>query len=295
MSQTLRRNLLIVAFLLPPFLWLAVVYLGALGNLLAFSFYRIDGFSGALIKEFGFSNFIELMAPAYRDVAIRTGTMAIAVTLASIVIAFPLAWYMAKFARGWVRFLLFFGVMVPLWSSYLVKLYTWKMLLAKEGIINYLAIHLHMTWFIDWLLGLPSIGGNSLSFSPIGTFLVFLYMWLPYMILPLATALERIPNSLLESATDLGATKLQRFRTVIFPLAMPGIAAGSIFTFSLTLGDYIIPQVIGNSKLFIGNVIYEQQGVSGNIPFAATYTLIPIVLVIAYLIIAKRMGAFNVQ
>ena len=173
---------------------------------------------------------------------------------------------MAKIARGWTKFLVFFAVMMPLWTSYLVKLYVWKMMLAKEGVISYLAAHIGLAGTLDWLLTLPIIGGNSLSYSTLGRFLVFLYMWLPYMVLPLAAALERVPTSLLESAVDLGATEWQKFRTVVIPLAMPGIAAGSIFTFSLTLGDYIIPQVIGDSSPFIGLVIYQAQAVGPTCP-----------------------------
>jgi putative spermidine/putrescine transport system permease protein len=183
--------------------------------------------------------------------------------------------------------------MLPLWSSYLVRLYAWKLLLAKEGAISWLAERLHLGWLLEAVLATPAIGGPSLSFSTLGTFIVFVYMWLPFMVLPIMAALERIPNSYLEASGDLGAPPATTFRRIVLPLAMPGVAAGSIFTFSLTLGDYIIPQVIGDSTLYIGQVVYRQQGVAGNIPFAAAFSLVPIVVVGIYLWLAKRQGAFD--
>jgi putative spermidine/putrescine transport system permease protein len=220
-------------------------------------------------------------------------TMAIAVTLASIVLAFPVAYYMARHASGVQKALLYIAVMLPLWSSYLVRLYAWKLLLAKEGAISWAAQQLHLTWLLDAVLAMPAVGGPSLSFSTFGTFIVFVYMWLPFMILPIQAAIERIPASMIEASGDLGATPRTTFLEVIAPLAMPGIAAGSIFTFSLTLGDYIIPQVIGDSTLFIGQVVYRHQGVAGNIPFAAAFSLVPVVVVGIYLWIAKKLGAFD--
>jgi putative spermidine/putrescine transport system permease protein len=183
--------------------------------------------------------------------------------------------------------------MLPLWSSYLVRLYAWKLLLAKEGAISWAAHTLGLHGVLDALLTLPAVGGPSLSFSTLGTFIVFVYMWLPFMVLPIMAAVERIPSSTIEASSDLGASPAQTLRRVILPLAMPGIAAGSIFTFSLTLGDYIIPQVIGDSTLYIGQVVYRQQGVAGNIPFAAAFSLVPIVVIGVYLWIAKRLGAFD--
>jgi putative spermidine/putrescine transport system permease protein len=183
--------------------------------------------------------------------------------------------------------------MLPLWSSYLVRLYAWKLLLAKEGAISWLATQLHAQWLLEALLAAPAVGGPSLSFSTLGTFIVFVYMWLPFMVLPIMASIERIPSSTLEASADLGAHPGTTFRTVILPLAMPGVAAGSIFTFSLTLGDYIIPQVIGDSTLFIGQIVYRQQGVAGNLPFAAAFSLVPIVVIGVYLWFAKRRGAFD--
>jgi putative spermidine/putrescine transport system permease protein len=288
-----RRGLLLLALLAPPLLWFGVIYLGSLFALLANAFFGIDDFTGQVVREFTLKNFVEIGNPANLDVVRRSVTMAVAVTLACIVIAFPLAYYMARHATGAQKAALYIAVMLPLWSSYLVRLYAWKLLLAREGAISWLAYELHLVWLLDALLSLPSIGGPSLSFSAIGTFIVFVYMWLPFMILPVQAAIERIPGSYLEASGDLGAGPSMTFRRVILPLALPGIAAGSIFTFSLTLGDYIIPQVIGDSTRYIGQVVYMQQGVAGNLPFAAAFSLVPIVVVGVYLWLAKRLGAFD--
>ena len=183
--------------------------------------------------------------------------------------------------------------MLPLWSSYLVKVYAWKLILAKEGILNWLFAKLHLTWLLEAWLAAPVVGGNSLSVSYTGTFIVFVYVWLPYMILPVQAALERVPASMLEASADLGASPAQTFRNVLLPLALPGIVAGSIFTFSLTLGDYIIPQIIGSSRLFIGQAVYAHQGTAGNIPLAAAFTVVPVVIMGFYLWGAKRLGAFD--
>jgi putative spermidine/putrescine transport system permease protein len=174
-----------------------------------------------------------------------------------------------------------------------VKVYAWKLILAKEGIITWAANGVGLSWVLDALLATPVIGGSSLSFSYIGTFLVFLYIWLPYMILPLQAALERVPKNYIEASADLGATPRQTFRTVILPLALPGVIAGSIFTFSLTLGDYIIPQIVGNSRPFIGQAVYTLQGTAGDIPLAAAFTVVPMVIMGVYLALAKRAGAFD--
>src|SRR5262249_56629675 len=168
------------------------------------------------------------------------------------------------------------AVMMPLWSSYLVKIYAWKLILAKEGIMTWLAGELHLDWLLDAVLGLPVVGGPSLSFSYLGTFVVFVYVWLPYMILPTQAALERVPVNFIEAAADLGADPRQTFRTVTFPLALPGIIAGSIFTFSLTLGDYIVPQIVGNSRPFIGQAVYTLQGTAGDNPLGGGFPLPPV-------------------
>ena len=288
-----RKGLLLLALLAPPLLWFGVIYLGALFALLANSFFSLDDYTGQVVRELSLKNFIDMAGGANLDVAVRTIAMAICVTLASVALAFPLAYYMARHATGAQKAALYLAVMLPLWSSYLVRLYAWKLLLAKEGALSWLAAQLHATWLLEGVLATPVIGGPSLSFSTLGTFVVFVYMWLPFMVLPIMAAVERIPGSLIEASGDLGAAPRTTFWKVIFPLAMPGVAAGSIFTFSLTLGDYIVPQVIGNSTLYIGQVVYMQQGVAGNVPFAAAFSLVPIAVIGVYLWFAKRLGAFD--
>ncbi|MET3924185.1 ABC transporter permease [Devosia sp. 2618] len=294
-DQLWRRPKLFVAILLaPPLLWLGIVYIGSLLALLAQSFYAIDEFSGVVdyshltLKSYG-----ELLRPANLDIIVRTVLMAAAVTLASAVIAFPIAYMAARYVRGKWKALFYLGVMLPLWSSYLVKIYAWKLILAKEGILNWVFAQLHITFILDAILSIPVIGGSSLSISYIGTFLVFVYVWMPYMILPTQAAIERVPVNLTDASSDLGATPFQTFWKVIFPLALPGVIAGSIFTFSLTLGDYIIPQIVGTSRLFIGQAVYQHQGTAGNIPLAAAFTVVPIVIMGLYLWAAKKKGAFD--
>lgn len=288
-----RPRVFLALMLAPPLLWLGVVYIGSLLALLLQSFFSIDEFSGLIKYELTFKTYLELLRPSNFDIIIRTVAMAVSVTLASAVIAFPIAYFAARYARGKWKALFYLGVMMPLWSSYLVKIYAWKLILAKEGILTWIFSSLGLMPVMDAMLALPVIGGNSLSVSYIGTFLVFVYVWLPYMILPTQAALERVPVNLIEAAGDLGGTPGQGFRYVILPLALPGIIAGSIFTFSLTLGDYIIPQVIGSSRLFIGQAVYAQQGTAGNIPLAAAFTVVPVVIMGFYLWMAKRKGAFD--
>jgi putative spermidine/putrescine transport system permease protein len=288
-----RRGLLLLALLAPPLLWFGVVYLGSLLALLANAFFGLDDYTGQVVREFTLRNFRDLGDPANLDVVRRSVTMSVLVTLACVALGFPLAYYMARHASGAQKAVLYIAVMLPLWSSYLVRLYAWKLLLAKEGAISWLAQQTHLGWLLDAVLALPAIGGPSLSFSAIGTFVVFVYMWLPFMILPIQASIERIPQSYIEASGDLGANPALTFRRVILPLSMPGIAAGSIFTFSLTLGDYIIPQVIGDSTLYIGQVVFKQQGVAGNVPFAAAFSLVPIVVIGLYLRLAKKLGAFD--
>ena len=288
-----RPSFLLLLLLIPPLLWLGIIYLGALIALLMHSFYSIDEFSGFIVYEFTLSTYGELLRLSNLDVIIRSLVMSAAVTLGCAILAFPISYYAARYARGKWKALFYLLIMLPLWSSYLVKVYAWKLILAKEGIISWLATELHLTWALEGLLAMPIIGGPSLSFSYIGTFLVFCYVWLPFMILPTQAALERVPGNLLEASADLGAEPGQTFRTVILPLALPGLIAGSIFTFSLTLGDYIIPQIIGNSSFFLGQAVYTLQGTAGNIPLAAAFSVVPIIVMLIYLSIAKRMGAFD--
>jgi putative spermidine/putrescine transport system permease protein len=288
-----RPTLLLLLLLGPPLLWLGIIYLGSLFALLAQSFFAIDEFSGLVVHEFTLGTYAELFTAANLDVILRTALMAAAVTLAAALIAFPIAYYMARYTGPRSKALFYLAVMLPLWSSYLVRVYAWKLILAKEGILNWLFAQLHLTWLLDAILAIPIIGGTSLSVSYIGTFLVFLYIWLPFMILPIQAALERVPPSLLDASADLGARPRQTFRQVILPLAFPGVVAGSIFTFSLTLGDYIIPGIIGSSRPFIGQVVFLHQGTAGNIPLAAAFAVVPIVIMAVYLSIARRLGAFD--
>lgn len=295
LADFLYRNsgILTLALLLPPLLWIGIVYLGSLFALLLQSFYSLDEFSGLIVHDFTLATYQQLFTPTNLTIILRTVLMASAVTIVSAIVAFPIAYYAARYARGGWKALFYLAVMMPLWSSYLVKVYAWKLILAKEGIITWIADKLHLGWVLDALLALPVIGGSSLSFSYIGTFLVFVYIWLPYMILPTQAALERVPKNFIEASADLGATPGQTFSTVIFPLALPGIIAGSIFTFSLTLGDYIIPQIVGNSRPFIGTTVYALQGTAGDIPLAAAFTVVPVIIMGIYLIVARRLGAFN--
>jgi putative spermidine/putrescine transport system permease protein len=286
-------RMFVFLLVLPITLWLGIVYIGALIALLIQSFFSIDEFSGVVVHEFTLKTYGELLRPYNLDIILRTVAMAASVTIAAAILAFPIAYFAARYAKGKWKALFYVGVMLPLWSSYLVKVYAWKLVLAKEGILNWIFAKLHLTWLLDGVLSLPVIGGNSLSVSYIGTFLVFLYIWLPYMIIPVQAALERVSKDLTEAASDLGATPRQNFRMVLLPLALPGVVAGSIFTFSLTLGDYIVPQIVGNSRLFIGQAVYTQQGTAGNIPLAAAFTVVPIVIMGIYLWGARKMGAFD--
>ena len=290
-----RRNAFYVSLLLvPPLLWLGTVYLGSLFTLLAQSFYAIDEFTARVVPVLTLATYRQLFTqPANVDIVVRTLGMAVAVTVACAVIAFPVANYMARFAGTKMKALFYVGVMLPMWFSYLVKVYAWRLILAKQGIVSWAFASLGLERVLDALLATPVVGGPSLASSYIGMFIVFVYMWLPFMILPLAAALERVPASLLQASADLGARPAQTFRNVIVPLALPGLAAGSIFTFSLTLGDYIIPSVVGAPGYFIGMMVYQQQGTAGNMPLAAAFSVVPIVLIALYLSLARRLGAFD--
>lgn len=295
LSDFFWRNpkILLLLMLTPPLLWLGIIYLGSLFALLLQRFFSIDDFSGLINYEFTLATYRQLLIPSNFDIILRTMLMAALVTLASAAIAFPIAYYAARYAKGKWKVVFYLGVMLPLWSSYLVKVYAWKLILAKEGIVTWAFAKLRLSWLLDAWLSLPVVGGSSLSISYTGTFIVFIYVWMPFMILPIQAALERVPGNLIEASADLGGHPAQTFRHVLFPLALPGIIAGSIFTFSLTLGDYIIPQIIGSSRLFIGQAVYAQQGTAGNIPLAAAFSVVPIVIMGLYLWMAKRQGAFD--
>ncbi len=289
----LRPRLALLLLLLPPLLWLGVIYLGSLFSLLAQSFFAVDDFSGLTVYQPTLRTLAQLFVPVNVDIIVRTVAMALVVTLLCGAIGFPLAYYMARYASLRVKALCYLAVMLPLWSNYLVRVYSWKLILAKEGVITWIVAKLHLLWLLDAVLSLPVVGGPSLSVSYIGTAIVFTYIWLPYMILPVQAAIERVPRSLIEASADLGGRPRETFRHVVLPLAVPGIAAGSIFTFSLTLGDYIIPNLIGSSRPFIGMVVYSYQGTAGNIPLAAAFALVPVVVMAFYLAAAKRFGAFD--
>lgn len=289
----LRPKLVLVLLLVPPLVWMLVVYLGSLASMLVNSFFYLDDFTGQIVHQFTLQTYAQLLEPANLDIFTRTTVMAALVTLADALIAFPLAYYMARFASPRMKSFLYLAVTLPLWTSYLVRVYSWKLILAQEGIVSWFARVVHLDGLLNGYLGLPVVGGPSLSVSVTGVFLVFVYIWLPYMILPIQTALERVPKSLVEASADLGATLGQTFRTVILPLAFPGVVAGSIFTFSLTLGDFIVPSMFGNSSYFIGAAVLSAQGTSGNLPLAAAYTMGPVAIMLVYLLIARRLGAFD--
>ena len=288
-----RPRLGLILLLLLPLVWLGIVYLGALLALLVQSFFHLDDFTGQVVRQFTLATYRDLFTRANLDIMIRTVAMAATVTIVAAVLAFPLAYYMARYASPRVKALLYLAVITPLWSSYLVRVYAWKLILAKEGVVNWFIGRIGLGWALDGVLGLPGIGGPSLSVSAIGTFLAFAYVWLPYMILPIEAALERVPRSLTEASGDLGARPRATFRHVTFPLAFPGVVAGSVFTFSLTLGDFIIPGVLGNSSLFIGQAVLAHQGTAGNIPLAAAFTVIPMAIMAVYLLVARRLGGFD--
>lgn len=289
-----QRPKLVLALLLgPPMIYMLVVYLGSLFTLLINSFFYLEEFTGLVVRQFTLRTYAQLFTPTNLGIFGRTAGMAMAVTIADAIMAFPLAYYIARYASTRAKTILYIAVTLPLWSSYLVRVYAWKLILAKEGIISWFFHLLGLQPVLDWLLSIPGIGGSSLSLSPMGMFIAFCYIWLPYMIVPIQTALERVPKSLLEASSDLGANAAQTFRNVILPLSFPGVVAGSIFTFSLTLGDFIVPQSLGNSRFFIGQAVYSYQGTAGNIPLAAAMTMGPVVIMVAYLLIARRLGAFD--
>ena len=289
----LRPKLILLLLLLPPLIWFVVVYIGALLTMLVNSFFFLDGFTGKVVHQFTLQTYAKLLIPTNLQIFFRTTFMALLVTIACIIIAFPLSYYVARFASPRMKTFLYLAITLPLWSSYVVRVYSWKLILAQEGIVSWFARLLHLDGLLNWYLSSELLGGPSLSVSVTGIFIVFVYIWLPYMILPIQTALERVPKSLIEASSDLGANTAQTFRNVILPLAFPGVVAGSIFTFSLTLGDFIVPSLFGNSSFFIGKAVLTYQGTSGNIPLAAAFTMGPIVIMVFYLLIARRLGAFD--
>jgi putative spermidine/putrescine transport system permease protein len=272
-----RSHLQLGALLSGPLAWLVILYLGSLAVLLVASLWSVDALSGELIKGFTFDNYKELWnTDVYRTVAFRTIGIASAVTVTDALLAFPIAFYMAKLASPRAKGLLVVAVLMPLWSFYLVKVYAWQTMLGANGMIN---------WALD------PLGINGPGFGATAVWIVESYLWLPYMILPIYAGLERIPDSLLSASEDLGAKPLLTFRRVILPLAFPAIVAGSIFTFSLTMGDYITPSLVSPDTQFIGNVVFTSH--TNNLPLASAFATVPIVVMVAYLLIARRLGAFE--
>jgi putative spermidine/putrescine transport system permease protein len=289
-----KRVWALLLLLFPALLWLTVLYLGSLFGLLWQSVYRLDDFTGQVVHQIGIHTILQLFTGANFDIVLRTTAMAITVTIAAAILALPLAYTMVFHTGKRQRAILYVAILAPMWFSYLVKVYGWRVLLSREGLIYWVLDKVGLAGPLDTLLqSVSAIGGASLASSFLGMFLVFLYMWLPFMVLPIVAALERVPQNMLNASADLGATPWQTFRKVTLPLTMPGIIAGGIFTFSLTLGDYIIPQVVGAPGYFIGMMVYTQQGTVGNLPLAAAFSLVPIMLIMIYLSMAKRLGAFD--
>ena len=272
------RSLQVGSLLAAPLAWLGVVYLGSLVVLLITAFWTLNDFTGLIVKGFSLDNFkLIFTEPVYRRIVVRTVSLAALVTVTDILLAFPIAFFMARVVGARSKGLLVVAVLMPLWASYLVKVYSWRTMLSTNGVIN---------WFLDpFGLHVPTSGY-------IRVWIVMAYLWLPYMILPLYAGLERINDSLLDASGDLGARPWRTFRSVVVPLALPAIVAGSIFTFSLTLGDYITPQLVSNTQ-FIGNVVYANVGIANNLPLASAFATVPIVIMLVYLLIARRLGAFE--
>jgi putative spermidine/putrescine transport system permease protein len=271
-----------VMLLSAPGAWFVLIYLAALVVLFLSSLWSVDSFTGKLVHTWTFDNFKTLFSdPTYRTIALRTTGIAAAVTVTDAILAFPFAFYAARLAPRRLQTALFVAVLIPLWTSYLVRVYAWRLILAKDGILN---------WFLDHI----GLGSVNVAYSNTAMWIVFSYIWLPFMILPVWSAIERVPDSYLEASADLGARGWHTFRRVLWPQVLPGIVAGSIFTFSLTLGDFITPTLVGGAGSdFIGNVVYRSVGVSNNVPFAAAFAVVPVVVMGIYLLGARRLGAFE--
>jgi len=273
-----RRWTQLGLLLAAPLGWLVIAYLGSLAVLLVAAFWHLDTFTADIVKDYSLQNFRTLWdSDVYRAITQRTVVIAALVTVADALLAFPIAFYMAKVAGRRARGMLLVAVLMPLWSSYLVKVYAWRVILSEDGILNW---------------ALSPLGLSGPGFGDVATWLVFTYLWLPFMIVPIYAGLERIPHSLLEASSDLGGHGWTTFRRVILPLSIPAVAAGSIFTFALTLGDYITPQLVSSTQ-FIGNVVYANVGTAGNLPLAAAFATVPIAIMVVYLLGVRRLGAFE--
>ena len=267
--------------LTPPLAWFLVIYLASLAVMLITAFWTVNPFTNALVHTWTLANFRQLFTSTYLTIIGRTVGMAALVTVTDAVLAFPFAYYMARIASPRGRQVLFTAVLLPLWASYLARVYAWIVILQKGGTLS-------------WSFTKIGLGAVNIGYTNTAMWLVFSYIWLPFMIIPVYAALERIPDSLLEASGDLGARNWRTLRSVLLPLALPGVVAGSIFTFSLTLGDFITPLLIGGANSnFIGNVIYSNLGTANNLPFAAALAVVPIVIMIVYLVGARFLGAFE--
>jgi len=268
--------------LTPPLAWFVLIYLASLVVLLITAFWQINPFTTNIERIWSLSNFTTIFtSPAYRAIILRTVGMAAAVTVVDGAVAFPFAYFMARIASPRTRTALFVAILLPLWASYLAKVYSWLVIFTHDGIL-------------DWSLGKIGLSQIHLIYTNWAVFTVFCYLWLPFMIIPVYAALERIPTSQIEASQDLGGRTWRTTRLVLLPLALPGIVAGSIFTFSLTLGDYITPLLVGGTSAeFMGNVIYSNIGIANNVPFAAAMACIPIAIMAVYLLGARALGAFE--
>jgi putative spermidine/putrescine transport system permease protein len=265
-----------------PGAWFVLIYLAALFLLFLSALWTVDSFSGKIVHSWTLSNFETLIeTPAYRTIALRTIGIAAAATVTDAILAVPFGFFAARIAPPRLRAVLFVAVLLPLWSSYLVRVFAWRLILSKDGILN---------WFVEQF----GLGAVNIGYSNWAMWIVFSYIWLPFMILPVWAAIERVPDSYFEASADLGARGFRTFRSVLFPLILPGIVAGSIFTFSLTLGDFITPTLVGGAgSTFIGNVVFQEVGISNNVPFAAAFATVPLVVMGIYLLVARRLGAFE--
>ena len=273
-----RPRLQLGLLLSAPLGWLAIAYLGSLTVLFVAAFWRLDPFTAEVVHDYGLQNFKLLWEnDVYRTITVRTVAIAAAVTVTDAALAFPIAYYIAKVASPRTRNLLLVAITMPLWASYLVKVYAWRLILQEEGVLNW---------------ALAPFGLHGPGFGNVAMWLVFSYLWLPFMIIPIYAGLQRIPNSLLEASSDLGARTGRTFRSVVLPISLPAVVAGSIFTFSLTLGDYITPRLVSNNQ-FIGNVVYDNVGVANNLPLASAFATVPVLIMIGYLLAARRLGAFE--
>lgn len=265
-----------------PMAWFVLLYLASLATLLITAFFTVNQFTGDMVRSWTLANFDEIVTnPAYRAIALRTIGMAAAVTVTDAVLAFPLAYFMARVATSITRRILFVAVLIPLWASYLARVYAWILIFTHEGVLN---------WSLG-KLGLPTL---DLAYTNTALWIVLSYIWLPFMIVPVYAALERVPGSFIEASADLGGHGWRTTRSIVLPLVLPGVVAGSIFTFSLTLGDFIAPLLVGGTgSKFIASVVYESQGVANNIPFAAAFAMVPLLIMAVYLLAARRLGAFE--